>query len=64
MPVVTVELWPGRTVEQKRKLVRAITDAMIEHADARPDGLHVIIHEVSKENWGRAGVLGVDRTDT
>jgi len=63
MPVVTVELWEGRTVEQKRRLCRAITDAMIEHADARPDNLHVIIHEVSKENWARAGVLGVDRTD-
>ena len=63
MPVVTVELWEGRTVEQKRKLVRAITDAMIEHAEANPDALHVIIHEIPRENWSRAGVLGVDRTD-
>lgn len=63
MPVVTVELWEGRSLEQKRKLVRAITDAMVEHADARPDGLHVILHEISRENWARAGVLGVDRTD-
>lgn len=29
MPVVIVELWQGQTVEQKRELVRAITDAMI-----------------------------------
>ena len=64
MPVVTVQLWEGRTVEQKRKLVRAITDAMVEHADARPDALHVILQEIPRENWGRAGVLGVDRTDT
>jgi 4-oxalocrotonate tautomerase len=63
MPVVTVELWEGRTVEQKRALCRAITDAMVEHADAKPDGLHVIIHEVPKENWARGGVLGIDRTD-
>jgi len=63
MPVVTVELWEGRTVEQKRKLVRAITDAMVEHAEANPDALHVIIHEIPRENWSRAGVLGVDRTD-
>jgi len=63
MPVVTVELWEGRTVEQKRALCKAITDAMVEHAGARPDGLHVIIHEVPRENWARAGVLGVDRTD-
>jgi 4-oxalocrotonate tautomerase len=63
MPVVTVEIWEGRTLEQKRRLVRAITDAMVEHADARPDALHVILHEVSRENWAKAGVLGVDRTD-
>jgi 4-oxalocrotonate tautomerase len=54
-------MWPGRSVEQKRKLTKAITDAMIEHADAKPDALHVIIHEVPLENWARAGVLGVDR---
>jgi 4-oxalocrotonate tautomerase len=63
MPVVTVELWEGRTVEQKRKLVGAITDAMVQYAEANPDALHVIIHEIPRENWGRAGVLGVDRTD-
>ena len=63
MPVVTVQLWEGRTVEQKRALTRAITDAMVEHAGARPDGLHVIIQEYSRENWARAGVLGVDRSD-
>jgi len=28
MPVVTVELWPGRSVNQKRRLVAAITEAM------------------------------------
>jgi 4-oxalocrotonate tautomerase len=63
LPVVTIELWEGRTVDQKRKLVRAVTDAMVEHAGARPDALHVIIHEVPKENWGLAGVLGPDRKD-
>ena len=63
MPVVTVQMWPGRTVDQKRKLVKAITDAMVEHADARPGNLHVIIQDVELENWGLAGVLGVDRKD-
>ena len=60
MPVVTVQMFEGRTLDQKRKLVRAITDAMIEHAQARPDGLHVVLQEIPKENWGRAGVLGID----
>jgi 4-oxalocrotonate tautomerase len=64
MPVVTVEMWTGRTREQKRKLVRAITDAMVEHAGAKPANLHVILHEVPKEDWGLAGVLGDERKDT
>lgn len=60
MPVVTVQMWPGRTVNQKRRLVAAITDAMIQHADCGPDHLHVIIQDVPKESWGRAGRLGID----
>jgi len=63
MPVVTVQIWTGRTLDQKRKLTKAITDAVVEHADARPDGLHVILQEYEPENWARAGVLGVDRED-
>ena len=63
MPVVTVHQWTGRTVDQKRRLAKAITDAMVEIADARPDGLHVIFQDYELENWARAGVLGVDRDD-
>jgi 4-oxalocrotonate tautomerase len=63
MPVVTVQMWTGRTREQKRKLVRAITDAMVEHAGAKATNLHVILHEVPKEDWALAGVLGDERKD-
>lgn len=61
MPFVVVHMWEGRTKEQKRALTRAITDAMVTHADARPDALHVVIQEYAKENWARAGVLGIDQ---
>jgi 4-oxalocrotonate tautomerase len=56
-------MWSGRTQKQKRALVRAITDAMVQHADAKPTNLHVIIQEVPKENWGLAGVMGDERKD-
>lgn len=62
MPFVVVELWEGRTVDQKRRLVRAITDAMVEHAGCKPDHLHVVIHDTPKDSWGRAGVLSIDET--
>jgi 4-oxalocrotonate tautomerase len=63
MPVVTVQMWPGRTKAQKRALVRAITDAMVQHADAKPASLHVIIQEVPREDWALAGVMGDERKD-
>ena len=64
MPFVEVHMWEGRTVDEKRALVKAITDAMVIHAHAKPDGLHVAIQEYPLENWGRAGVLGIDRTES
>lgn len=63
MPVVTVQLWEGRTVDQKRALSRAITEAMVVHADASPEALHVAIQEYPRESWARRGVLAIDRTD-
>jgi 4-oxalocrotonate tautomerase len=60
MAVVTVEMWKGRTVDQKRALVKAITDAMVEHCGSKPDHLHVIIHDIPRESWGRAGKLATE----
>lgn len=64
MPVVTVQMWSGRSTEQKRRLVRAITDAMVEHANCKPDHLHVIIQDVPKDSWGRSGKLGIDEKES
>lgn len=61
MPVVTVQLFQGRSLDQKRHLAGAITKAMVEHAGADPSGLHVVLQEIPPENWARAGVLGIDR---
>ena len=60
---MTVQMWAGRTQQQKRALARAITDAMVQHADAKPTNLHVIIQEVPKENWALGGVMGDERKD-
>ncbi len=60
MPFVNIKLWAGRTVEQKRRLAKAITDAMVEHAAANPEHLHVSIDDYPLESWARAGVLATD----
>ena len=60
MPVVTIQMWDGRTVEQKRELVKAITKAMVDIAGASPDKLYIIIHDIPKVNWGMNGTLSSD----
>lgn len=64
MPVVTVETWEGRTVEQKRRLVAAITDAMVEHFQSNAERTYVLIYDIPKQNWGRAGTLSIDEETT
>ncbi|MBI2936152.1 MAG: tautomerase family protein [Chloroflexi bacterium] len=57
MPVVHVEMWPGRTRAQKAELARAITDAIVTIAHTTPDQVTVVFEDVAKENWAVSGVL-------
>ncbi|MCD6088339.1 2-hydroxymuconate tautomerase family protein [Candidatus Bathyarchaeota archaeon] len=54
MPVVIVEMWEGRTDEQKEELIRGITEAF-ERIGVPAEALNIIIHDVPKANWGLRG---------
>ena len=54
MPVVIVEMWEGRTSEQKETLIRGITRAF-EEIGTKAESLHIVIHDVPKSNWGVRG---------
>jgi 4-oxalocrotonate tautomerase len=60
MPIVRVEMWPGRTHEQKQKLAKAITDAMVEIGKTTPEATTIVFEDVPKENWAQSGVLASD----
>jgi 4-oxalocrotonate tautomerase len=57
MPVIKVELWTGRTKDQKAELAKAITDAVVNIAKTTPDETIVIFQDIDKENWSKAGVM-------
>ena len=57
MPVVIVKMLEGRTIEQKRGLVEAVTEAVMEHTGAPAEAVDVIIEEHPRSNWAKAGKL-------
>ncbi len=61
MPFISVRMLEGRDQEQKRELVKAITDSMAEICGADPQHVHVVIDEIPKSNWAREGVMAADR---
>ncbi|OGO03976.1 MAG: hypothetical protein A2Y91_06470 [Chloroflexi bacterium RBG_13_54_8] len=60
MPIVRVEMWPGRTHAQKAELARLITEALVTVARIPPEATTVIFEDVPKENWAVGGVLASD----
>jgi len=61
MPVVTIAMFDGRTMEQKRELVEGVTEVVARVNGNALDAVHVIIDEVKRENWSIGGVLTTDR---
>jgi 4-oxalocrotonate tautomerase len=57
MPVVTVQLWPGKTRDQKKAMARAITEAMVNEGGIPAQKVHIIFQEVPKDSWADAGTL-------
>lgn len=56
MPIVQVHLLEGRTVEQKRKLIAAVTQALVDSIGAKPESVRVLLDEMPKEHFGIGGV--------
>lgn len=51
MPHIIIKMYAGRTEEQKKKLVKAITDSIIKIIDADEKYISIAIEDVSPENW-------------
>ena len=60
MPLITVHMYEGRTIEQKRELVAALTEAIVRIAKTTPEATQVVIQDVPRHNWAQAGKLASD----
>ena len=60
MPILRLEMHPGRTQDQKRAFVREATRVAVETLVCPPESVEIVITEISKESWAVAGKLKSD----
>lgn len=57
MPTLRVELFEGRTAEQKAALARELTAACVKVLGGSADGVDVLFYDVARSNWATGGTL-------
>ena len=60
MPFIHVYAYEGRTIDQKRRLVKGITEATCAAYGVPPETVHVYIFDQKKSDAAHAGVLASD----
>jgi len=62
MPTIRVEMFEGRTPEQKKNFVKALTQATVDTLGSKPETVNVILFDVKKTEWAVGGVLWSEKT--
>ena len=63
MPTYHVEMMEGRTIDQKKKLVEAITRVSVEILGGAAESVDIIITDIKRENWATGGKLWAEPRD-
>ena len=61
MPSIRVDMFEGRSPEQKKQLVEAITQAVVDTLKCAPDAVDILLNEVSRAHWATGGKLWSER---
>lgn len=61
MPLIRVELFAGRSPEQKRELAVALTEACCKTLGLKPEAVDVMFFDIQRHDWATAGVPWTDR---
>lgn len=62
MPFVSIKIAKGRSLDQKRKLTRSVTETIAAAIEVAPEKIWVEIDEFEKENFAVGGQLMADRS--
>jgi 4-oxalocrotonate tautomerase len=61
MPTLRVELLEGRTPEQKKDLVKALTQAVVDTLGSKPESVDILLYDIKRNDWATGGVLWSER---
>jgi len=61
MPLIRVEMFEGRSTDQKRELVEALTRETARVCKCSPESVIILIQDVKKSDWGVGGQLCSER---
>ena len=61
MPTLKVEMIEGRTPEQKKALVKALTQAVVDSLGSKPESVDILIYDIPRQNWATGGVQWSER---
>lgn len=59
MPIVNIAILKGRTLEQKKELVKSVTEAIAKSINAAPERISIKIEEMDGENFATSGKLHI-----
>jgi len=61
MPTLRVELFAGRSLDQKRALAQALTEATVKTLGGSADTIDVLFFDIAPQDWATGGRLWSDR---
>ncbi len=61
MPLVTIKIFEGRDVEQKRGMVKDVTEAIVKTIGCPTTAVQIDIVDLNPENIAQGGQLFSDR---
>ncbi len=56
MPTLRVEMMEGRTPEQKKALVQALTQAVVQTLGTKAESVDILIYDIKRQDWATGGV--------
>ena len=61
MPTLRVELFEGRTPQQKAELAKELTAACVRVLGGSPDGVDIVFFDVARQDGATGGVMWSDK---